>query len=319
MSTPQPFFILASPRSFTSLTCGMLGQHPDLFGVPELNLFYTDTIKNYLQIFKDEGQLRKTHGLHRVIAQLYTGEQTIESIQLAHRWLINRSHCTTGEIYWELCEKVRILRIVDKSPAYSLFSESLIRIRETFPEAYFLHLVRHPRAQGESVMNLVPDLRYGKNAVKGIFGPPKKMNPTMINSLDIYQEKPILDYQFLWYRMQTKIMEFMKTIAPERQMFLRGEDVLGDPRHYFKLISDWLGISWSEEAYEAMLHPEDSPFSSPGPWGAQFGNDPNFMKNPVFRPRNIKIPKLEGPLPWRSDGKGFSPKVMDLARELGYD
>jgi len=299
----------------------MLGQHPDLYGVAELNLFYTDTVKNYLQIFKDEGQFRRTHGLHRVIAQLFAGEQTIESIQMAHRWLMNRYHWSNADIYWELCKKAQPLRIVDKSPAYSLFPESLVRIRETFPDAYFLHLVRHPRAQGESVMNLMPNVRYGKTIIKKVFSisDTKTINPTMINTLDTSQDKPVLDYQFLWYRMQYRIMEFMKTIAPERQMRLRGEDILGNPHHYFEMISNWLKISWSDAAYEAMLHPEDSPFSSPGPLGAQFGNDPNFMKNPVFRPRNIKMPKLEGSLPWRSDGRGFSPKVIELARDLGYE
>ena len=29
-------------RSYSSLVCGMLGQHPSLFGLPEVNLFAAD-------------------------------------------------------------------------------------------------------------------------------------------------------------------------------------------------------------------------------------------------------------------------------------
>lgn len=34
----EPLFILAPPRSFTSVVCAMIGQHPDMCGLPEVNL-----------------------------------------------------------------------------------------------------------------------------------------------------------------------------------------------------------------------------------------------------------------------------------------
>ena len=40
----QPLFILALPRSYTSLIAGMLGQHPQAYGLPELNLFTVDRL-----------------------------------------------------------------------------------------------------------------------------------------------------------------------------------------------------------------------------------------------------------------------------------
>ena len=88
MSATPPLFILASPRSFTSLTSAMLGQHPETYGVPEINLFYADTIEDILQRLKDEGQARKTHGLLRTIAQLYSGEQSFPAIKME----IGRAH-----------------------------------------------------------------------------------------------------------------------------------------------------------------------------------------------------------------------------------
>lgn len=319
MSVPQPVFILASPRSFTSLTCAMLGQHPELYGVPEINLFIANTLEQLLQDLKDQSRFRKAHGILRTVAQLYAGEQTMLSVQMAQRWLLRHIHWNTGDIYQELCSKVQPLHIIDKSPAYSLELESLNRIRKTFPNAHFLHLVRHPRSQGESVLKLLPQTRLGKDQRRKVVGPPSSPNPTLVSSLDPFAETPTVDFQFLWYRMQWMIMQFLSTVPAEQQMRLRGEDVLSNPRLYFEKICRWLGLSWNESAFEAMLHPEDSPFACFGPYGAQFGNDVNFLRSPIFKQKVVKPSQLEGPLPWRRDGEGFHPLVMQLAQELGYE
>ncbi|MBE2242527.1 MAG: sulfotransferase, partial [Burkholderiaceae bacterium] len=40
----DPLFLLAPPRSYTSLVNAMLGQHPQAFGLPELCLFNVDKL-----------------------------------------------------------------------------------------------------------------------------------------------------------------------------------------------------------------------------------------------------------------------------------
>ena len=82
---PPPLFLLAPPRSFTSVICGVLGQHPELFGTPELNLFRAPTMSRFIR-------LSRLHvGMHRLVAQLYAGEQTIESVIMARHWLLARA------------------------------------------------------------------------------------------------------------------------------------------------------------------------------------------------------------------------------------
>ena len=39
-----PLFLLAPPRSYTSLVNAMLGQHPQAFGLPELCLFNVERL-----------------------------------------------------------------------------------------------------------------------------------------------------------------------------------------------------------------------------------------------------------------------------------
>ena len=79
-----------------------------------------------------------------------------------------------------------------------------------------------------------------------------------------------------------------------------------------------MGLRDDAQAIDDMMHPERSPFACFGPLDAMFGNDPNFLSGPTFRPHVVKVPPLNKPVPWRDDGKGLYPQVIELARELGY-
>jgi len=295
-----PLFILGSPRSFTSLVCAMLGQNPDAYGVPELNLFIEDNLKALIEKLSGYRQLQ-LHGLLRTVSHLYSGEQTMRSMEMARRWIFTRLERGTDEIYRELCEKVAPLQIVDKSPVYSLRPEYLERIYQAFPEAYYLHLVRHPRTQGESIMNVA----------KGLMA-------ILSNSIDYSTETPTIDPQIGWYDMQKNILDFLQKIPREKQMRMHGEIVLNQREDSLRKICQWLGMSDDASAIDDMLHPERSPFACLGPVGAHLGNDINFLRSPELRDGQISYSRLEGPLSWRSDGKGFSQEVMEMARDLGY-
>jgi hypothetical protein len=282
----------------------MLGQHPELYGVPELQLFTTETLLQLVQQSKKGFGSLMIHGLVRTVAQLYAGEQTRESVEMAYRWIYNHRKCTTAEVYIELCRKVSPLRIVDKSPAYARIKpiETLNRIQKAFPDAHYIHLVRHPRTQGQSVMNI-------NNGIVALIS----------NSVDYSTSPPTIDPQYLWGRMQFRILDFLSTVPSHQQMRLRGEDVLNDPRSHFEKICKWLNLTWDESVFEVMLRPQDSPYACLGPYGASFGNDTNFLQSPAFLYKPIAPSQLEGPLPWRNDNKGFIPKIIKLAQEFGYE
>lgn len=304
MSLQPPLFILASPRSFTSLICAMLGQHPQLYGVPELDLFIEERMDELVKPMGGARQrnLNRHGGLLRAVAHLYSGEQTLLSLDLARRWLLNRLDRTTGEVYQELCRKVYPLRIVDKSPIYSMKSEHLHRLHRAFPEARYLHLVRHPRTQGQSVMKHA-------GAAIAIFS----------NSIDYSTSPPTVDPQYLWYKMQRNILAFLEEIPQDCQMRLHGEDILNNPSLYFEQVCHWLGLDWNESVLQEMLHPQNSPYACPGPYGANLGNDYNFLQSPRFEQRTVAASSLDGPLPWRRDRKGFLLPTLELARALGYE
>lgn len=297
----QPIFILASPRSFTSLVCAMLGLHPQAYGVPEINLFVTKKLEQLIKYSQKERSFM-IHGLLRTIAQLYAGEQTRQTIEMAHRWINRRIESNNAEIYKELCQRVAPLRIVDKSPAYSKNQQVLNYIRETFPHAHYLYLTRHPKTQGISVMK-------APQAIATLIA---------ADSVDYETNPPTIDPQYAWYRRQVKILEFLDTIPASQQMRLRGEDLCNEPPLYLEKICRWLNFDWNESIYQGMLRTEDSPFASMGPWGAQWGNNPGFQQSPAFRYRKIEPSFCTGKLPWRNDEKGFTSEVIELAHQLGY-
>ena len=128
-----------------------------------------------------------------------------------------------------------------------------------------------------------------------------------------------IDFQYLWMRMQLRILTFLKEISPTRSMTLRGEDFLRDPIEQMQTISSFLGLSWSPGFEDSILHPERSPYASIGPQGAQFGNDVNYLCSPCFLQRQVSVPIFTDlTIPWRTDGALFNEELVRLAHQFGY-
>lgn len=281
----------------------MLGQHPQCFGLPELCLFNVGRLIDLWVRDSDEmgGEARMRHGLLRAVAEIYAGEQTMQTIHMASHWCAARQQRSTGDVYRELVAKIDPLVAVEKSPAYTIDLKRMLRIREAFPDARFLHLTRHPVGQCKSVMSLYE----GTYALR-------------VNSIEFLEDRAIIEPQYAWYDSNINILNFLDSVPPAQQMRIRGEDVMNDPQQYLAMICRWLGLRDDEAAIEEMMHPERSPFACFGPLDALFGNDPNFLSGPTFRPHRVKVPPLDRPVPWRDDGKALKPEVVELAREFGY-
>ena len=300
----SPLFLLAPPRSYTSVINAMLGQHPQAFGLPELNLFNVLQIKDLWRRVSEDigGDSNRRHGLLRAVAEIYGGEQTAATIKMAQHWAAAREELGTGEVFHELVAKLHPLIPVEKSPAYTVSMTRLRRIYETFPDARFIHLIRHPIPQCKSVMALND----------GIFA-------LFVNAFDFDDHRDIVEPQIAWHDININILNFLDTVPGEQQLRLRGEDFMTNPERNLTRICRWLGIRDDDEALAAMMHPELSPFACFGPINALFGNDPNFLRGPSFRKHTPKIPPMDSPLPWRDDGKKLRPEVIALAQEFGYN
>lgn len=301
---PDPLFIVAPGRSYTSVVGGMIGQHPDVYGLPELNMSHVDTLGQMLNSLKGPLEFGMA-GLLRLLAQLHEGAQDEEAVLRARAWILERSHWSIAQAFAHIQTEIGDKVMIDKSPLNVMRIEHLQRLQALFPNALWLHLTRHPRTAGKSSMSLRAALAEGKIEGLGqMAGKTRSLDP----------EKG-------WLRAQQNILDFSATLGLGQYMRIKAEMLLSDPKMYLGQICDWAGLSSEAAALEAMMHPEDSPYACLGPPSARFGNDPNFLSEPTLdfdRLARIKEPPLEGPVEWRDDGTGFSRPVLRLARQFGY-
>ena len=293
----RPLLILASPRSFTSVVCAALGQHPQMYGLPELHLFVSDTLAGRKR-FQARSKFNIDHGLLRVVAELFFGGQTEDNVRRAARWLLRRTGFSPGYIIRQIAAKVAPQILVEKSPSTGRAIEYLERAADMFPGARFIHLVRHPRGQGESVLKFLRE-REKEGRVPAMHW--------------------MLHPQDVWLRVNRNICRFLDSIPAAQQRRVRGEDLLREPDAHLREIAVWLGLRTDPEAIAAMKHPENSPYACFGPPGARGGYDPLFLKDPSLHPFSQKHQSLLGPLSWSPDGSGFSKPIQQLARAFGYE
>lgn len=312
----DPVFILAPPRSFSSVVGAMVGQHPQMYGCPELQIFGAETMEDWWNVCS-RATFPMVHGLLRAVAQLCFGAQTEETVNRARGWLRRRSHLSTGMIVELLAQKVHPLVLVEKSPSIVYRLESMQRAYSMFPQARFIHLLRHPRGHGESVMKGIRELAQ--------VGPVPQWWLHLASFPELAERqsgvasrRTGLDPQNGWYALHMNICEFLETVPQQQKLRVRGEDLLNDPENGLRQIAGWLGLRTDPEAITEMKHPERSVYACYGPPGARLGNDGNFLSHPALRPDRAKPQSLNGPLNWREDGQGFLPEVRQLAQQFGY-
>jgi len=285
-----PVFVLCAMRSYSSLICAMLGQHPQFFGVPELNLAVADRVGGMLEFYA-----RRPHGLHgllRTVAQLQSGAQTDDTIEAAHAWVLEREDWSTARMLRWIQDAVAPKRLVDKSPVLVRSVEMLERLHRMAPDAHFLHIVRQPGATCRSIGRLHEwlDAETGSSLRERV------------------------DPEQVWLRSNANILTFQSRLAPGRCLTLQGEAFLAEFEDYAPQVCEWLEVGGDESALDAMRHPERSSFAGFGPEAALYGNDPNFLGNPVYVRQPIAIEDIDEGF----DGRAFKPRTRKIARQLGY-
>jgi len=296
----------------------MLGQHPDMYGFPETQLFVSETL---LEQWGGKLQAKPTmkHGLLRTVAELYFGGQTEATINLASGWLRRRAHFNTGHLFELLVERVSPRMPVEKSPNVVYHIGSLRRMLRFFPHSRFIHLLRHPKRHGES------NVAFCKK-ITALGGRPHPwMFSSFLHSPDAGNRcaklvrTGVLDPQHGWYVHNLNILKFLEYVPGKQQMRIRGEDLLANPDGILREIADWLGLRSDEKAVADMKHPERSPYAFIGPPGARWGNSDFFLKDPELRSDRLKPQSLEGTPSWLDSGQQLLPEVKELARQFGYN
>jgi hypothetical protein len=310
MPVADPVIILALPRSYSSLTCAMLGQHPQMYDLLETQLFEVDVMQQWWAEYGEDNH--DADGLTRVIGEVFFGGQSPQTILAAREWLWERRIRTTGDVLKELGEQLHPLRMIEKTPLEGIDDQEVrCKLRRqllTFPQARFLHLVRHPRAYARSHLSHLAAMSRASRH-------PERMARRYARILDGI----VLDPQVLWYRVNFNIDCFLRGLAPEQHLRICGEDLLSEPKLQLRKIAKWLGLSTNAATLAEMQHPDRSPFACFGPPNARFGGDPRFFRDPVLHCMPPGEESLADALEWRTDGSGFHLETRLLAREFGYN
>lgn len=309
-----PIFFLAPGRCFSSLACAILGQHPQLYGLPETQLLVRDTMREWWESF---GETIHSNGLSRAVAEIVFGAQSASAVRRARKWLWRRRNLPTNVVLSKLAALVFPLRIVEKTPMVTYRAEHMRRTFQHFPNARFIHLVRNPIDSGLSLI--------GFYHARGPSRDPQRLRERLRNPESIFfrmyddtTDPPVLDPAEAWFVRQSEVLRFLAGVPVEQQMRVRGEDLVSDPGSVLRPLCDWLGIRSDEVAIKEMKSPERGPYACFGPRNARHGADPKFLADPCFRPREMEHCQLDGPVPWSSHGHELKPHVKELARSFGY-
>jgi hypothetical protein len=287
----------------------MLGQHPQLYGFPELHLFIAETVDGLLRFWEQKkersapfynqmfGAAECSTGLLRALAELHFGGQTTEAVGQALAWLRARRDWSSRQVFDFLLAAIRPRMGVEKTPETAMSPACMARARSQYPDARFLHLTRHPVTTQRSMQS-----HWGWRMRK------RRPEATGTDLAAVCAREWSLSHQ--------AILNFTAGVPPEQTLRVRGEDLLNEPDVHLPRVAAWLGLRSDAEAIEAMKHPERSPYAELGPTSARLGYDPKFLRAPELRPCELPV-GLEHPPEW-----GLDPwlllTILELARRLGY-
>jgi hypothetical protein len=267
----------------------MLGRHPDLCALPELNLFVAGTLGELIDWENEVGTERGyMAGMRRTIAQLEFGKQSRETLESARAWLGEHRQWTTDRMFHWLVSRVAPRQIVDKSPRTAMARSSCQRLLATVPEGYYLHLTRHP-----------------VSSIRSLASNAKEQGPHISRFC-----------ARIWLDCQQTILDVTEKLDQRRGIRIRGEDLLRNSEKVLREIAFWLRLSTSHGEIEQMKHPEQWPFIHSLPGVPDSDTDPGFRANPCLQSIGL-IPDLQE-IRALDLGQALTEQIISVGRNLGY-
>lgn len=272
---PPPIFLLSTPRTGSTLLRAMLGGHPQLFAPPELHLLgFADLADWHDALAPDLLHL----GMHQALLGLGLGER--ELLAELTRWTSERR--PISHAYDVLRARAAPRTLIDKSPSYALDPALLARTATLFPDARYLHLVRHPIPSCRSFVQQ----RMGKLLGQDGLDTPRAAAQ-------------------VWTLGNHNLLTFLATIDPSRVLQIRYEELVRDPPPVLARICEFLGLAY----HPAMTTPHARRFP---------GEERGVVGDPGFHNRKSIDPTLADR--WQSDAAtdDLSPETAAIAARLGY-
>jgi Sulfotransferase family len=217
----RPIFVVGSPRSGTSILTWCLGQHPNMFPVPESN--WLGDFAVHVAIGYQIGAAR---GDRSILSAMDIGDdelfatvgQSINGLILHHRQNLERKRQTTSPASEPKG------RWVDGTPEYSFH---ICGLRKLFPDALFVHILRDVRAVVRSMLNF--------HRVAG------------------FQLVPNEDKAYrYWLRAVNGCVEAERAYGPRVVYRIRYTDLIDNPESAMRSLLDFLGEPYTARCLEPL-------------------------------------------------------------------
>ncbi len=284
---PPAIFILAPPRSGTTLLRIMLAGHPQLFAANELQLLHFNTLQERKEAYTGKFSLW-SEGTIRTIMELKNCDaDKAKSIMQT----FEEENLTTQEFYQVLQKWVGNRIIVDKSPSYAMDMMALKKAEADFDNAIFIHLSRHPYSMIKSF---------------------EKMHMDQVMFLNKHNYNSRNTGELIWYESHQNIFDFLKKIPADRQFRIIYEDLVQQPKEVMEAMCETIGLPFHPNLLNPYLGIEkkmtDGLYDNSKPMG-----DPNLLKH-----GSIKSKKAEE---WKKvkDDNFLHFDTWKLAEKIGYE
>jgi 2-polyprenyl-3-methyl-5-hydroxy-6-metoxy-1,4-benzoquinol methylase/acyl carrier protein len=282
---PPAVFVLAPPRSGSTLFRVLLGGHPRLFAPPELYLLGFDTLRERRQACQDrlrfllEGSIRALMEVRSCSAD--EASRFMEECEARDM--------TTPAFYRLLQDELGERRLVDKTPGYSLDPGTLRRAEEVFSEPLYVHLVRHPAA----VVRSFEEARMDR-----IFDLAHSFSPRALAEL-------------VWLVSHRNVLDFLSGVPPRRQHRVSFEELVREPAPVLEGVCRFLGLDFDAGMLEPYREKRHRMTDGIHPLSRGLV-DVKFHQH-----RGIDASAADG---WRGagEGAGLGRPTWELAEALGY-
>ncbi len=222
VKNPPAIFILAPPRSGTTLLRVMLAGHSALFAGSELQLLSFETLEQRREAFSGKFSLWQEGTIRTIMELKACDAKKAKSIMASYE----QQNVTTKEFYRILQDQLDGKMLVDKSPSYAFDPASLQKAERDFSEPLYIHLVRHPYAMVRSFES------YHMDQVLFLYDHP--FNPRQLGEL-------------VWTVSHQNILSFLKGVPPQRQHRLYFEELVKSPQENLEALCQTFGLTFHPE------------------------------------------------------------------------
>jgi acyl-CoA synthetase (AMP-forming)/AMP-acid ligase II len=216
---PPAIFVLAPPRSGTTLLRVMLAGHPQLFAPAELQLLGFNTLGERRGALSGRYSLL-LEGIIRAVMHIQGCDADCAKRIIAQ---YEDQGIGTKQVYRVLQDWIAPRTLVDTSLSYALDLETLKRAESNFDEPFYIHLVRHPYAMVRS---------FERSHMEQVFFMPK--HPFSTRELG----------ELVWVVSHQNIIEFLSDIPDNRRYCMRFEDLTLQPQVVMEDMCQSLGLAY---------------------------------------------------------------------------